>query len=179
MPEFIKNGKKIAPENLIYKWSNSAETYQSQSGFGKNVLILNSSILGKSELVNVTVTDTTNNLAARSSINITPVDPEIIFYENSPYYGHIFDTALTGSFNLKAEEVQILATPFFFTKEINLSYTWRINNQSVPSLDNSMTAIFRKPDDQTSGRSSIALQVSNPNKILQEADSNLTINFNK
>ena len=178
MPEFVKNGKRVAPENLIYEWSNGIDVYQNQSGYGKNVAILNGSILGQNDKIEVLVTDPTNNLAAEGFLDIAPVDPQIVFYENDPYYGHIFDMAITSSFNLKTDEVQILAAPYFFTKERSglLKYEWRLNNTSVPSLSGSRTAIFRKPEGE-SGQSVISLQMENTNRILQQADGRLIMNF--
>lgn len=178
MPEFVKNGKRISPQNLIYKWSNGINVYQSQSGYGKNVVIVDGSILGKSENIEVLITDPINNLVAQGFVDISPTDPEIVFYENNPYYGHIFDEALTGSFNLSTGEVQVLAAPFYFTKEASglLKYEWMLNGQAVPDLADSMTAIFRKPEGG-SGQSAISLRVTNTNRILQQADGSLIMNF--
>ncbi|MEK7200786.1 MAG: hypothetical protein AAB672_01505 [Patescibacteria group bacterium] len=178
MPEFVKNGKRTAPENLVYEWSNGVDVYQSQNGYGKSVLILNGSILGQTDKIEVLVTDPVNNLVAEAFLDIMPVDPEIVFYQNDPYYGHIFDTALTGSFELKTGEVQILAAPYFFTKEREglLKYEWRLNGTLVSNLYGSRTAIFKKPENQT-GRSVISLRMENINRILQQADSNLGIMF--
>ena len=177
-PDFVKNGKRVLPQNLVYEWSNDVEVYQSQSGYGKNVIVLSGSILGKNESIEVLVTDPVNNLVARKFIDIVPVNPEIVFYENSPYYGHIFDSAITNSFNLKTGEVQVLAAPFYFTKNDSglLKYEWQLNGQSVPNLFGSRTAVFKKPEDKT-GRSTISLRVENANRILQQADGKLTINF--
>jgi len=84
------------------------------------------------------------------------------------------------NFNLSGSEVQILAAPYFFTNENNyaLNYAWTLNGQSIPDLSGSRTAIFKKPDGQT-GQSNIALQVTNANRILQEADGSLIMNFTK
>lgn len=178
MPEFVKNGKKISPQNLIYEWSNGVDAYQSQSGYGKNVLILNGSVLGKEDEVEVLVTDPTNNLVADSFINIVPTDPEIVFYENNPYYGHLFDLAVKNTFDLKTGEVQILAAPYYFSKEREglLKYDWRLNGETVPNLVGSRTAIFKKPEGQ-SGVSNISLSIENLNRVLQQADAGLMIKF--
>jgi len=177
IPQFVSNGKKIAPENLIYKWSNDYSVYQDQSGYGKNVITINGSLLGKNESINVLVTDPSSNMSAEGFVDIPTVNPEIVFYENSPYYGYLFDSAITNIFNLKSEEVQILAAPFFFTNETDsiLNYVWQLNNQILPDLSNSRTAIFKKPEE--SGQSKISLEVTNENKILQQADTNLIMNF--
>lgn len=177
MPEFVKNGRRISPQNLIYKWSNSVETYQSQSGYGKNVIILNGSILGRDDEIEVLVTDPVNNLVANEFITISPTDPEVLFYENSPYYGHLFDTAVS-SFELKTAEAQVLAAPYYFSKESNggLSYDWQLNGFSIPELINSRTAIFKKPEG-LSGQSNIFLRVNNNNRVLQEGDASLIMQF--
>lgn len=180
MPEFVKAGRRISPQNLIYKWSNNTEVYQSKSGYGKNVLNLDGSLLGRSEKIEVLVTDPTNNLSAQGFVDISPTNPEIVFYENSPYYGHIFDSAINQSFVLKSGEIQILAAPYYFTKETTdlIQSEWRLNNRVVSDLSGSRTAIFRKPDGE-SGTSVISLHMQNFAKILQQADGNLTMNFEK
>lgn len=178
MPEFVRNGVRVSPQNLVYKWSNTVESYQSQSGYGKNVLVLKGSRLGRSESIRVEVSDPNSNLLARSTITIAPVQPEVIFYEKSPYYGHLFDTALNGTFSLKAEEVQVLAVPYFFSNEESgfLQYKWRLNSQSAPALTGSRAAVFKKPEEE-SGRSSISLSVESANHILQQASQSLMVNF--
>lgn len=177
MPEFVKNGKRIPPQNLIYEWGNGVDAYQSQSGYGKNTIIINGSLLGKIEKVEVLVRDPVNNLVADAFIDIAPSDPQILFYENNPYYGHNFDQALN-NFELKTAEVQILAAPYYFSKERagNLTYDWQLNGFSVPGLSNSRTAIFKKPEG-SGGQSNISLNIENLNRILQQADSNLTMQF--
>lgn len=177
-PNFVKGGKRVLPQNLVYEWSNDVEVYQSQSGYGKNVIILDGSLLGKSESIEVLVTDPVNNFVAKNFVDIAPVNPEIIFYENNPYYGHIFDSAVTNTFNLKTDEVQVLAAPYYFTKNDSglLKYEWRLNGQLVQNLFGSRTAVFKKPEDKT-GKSTISLRVENANRILQQADGKLTINF--
>ena len=179
MPEFVKGGKRVSPQNLVYEWSNATKINQSQSGYGKSTAVLNGSILGKQENIKVVVTDPVNNLTAQGFLDISPVDPEIVFYENDPYYGHIFDIAIPDTFNLKTDEVQILAAPYYFTKEGGglLQYEWRLNGQSIPDLSGSKTAIFRKPEDKTTGISNISLQVTNTGRILQQAGGNLKMIF--
>lgn len=181
MPEFIKDGKRISPQNLVYKWSNGINVYQSKSGYGKNVLTLNGSILGKNEDIEVLVTDPTSNLTAQGFINIAPVDPEIVFYQNDPYYGFIFDSAIKSPFSLKTDEIQIFATPYYFTKENGdlLKYDWQLNSQTIPNLADSRTAVFRKPEDKKDGQSVISLQMENTNRILQQASASLIMNINK
>jgi hypothetical protein len=180
MPEFVKNGKRILPQNLIYEWSNGINVYQNQSGYGKNVVLVDGSLLGRTEEIEVLVTDPVNNLVAQAFVDIAPSDPEVVFYQIDPYYGNIFDLALTGSFDLKDEELQILASPFFFSKENseNWQYEWQLNGTTIQNLFGSRTAVFRKPEGE-SGRSTISLRLANTDRILQQAENSLNINFKK
>lgn len=179
MPEFVKDGRRIPPQNLVYEWSNGINAYQNESGYGKNVVSLGGSLLGRVENIKVLVTDPISGLVAQGSVNIAPVSPEIVFYQNDPYYGNIFDESVAGSFKLKSNEVQILAAPYYFTNEgiSFLRFLWMLNGTEVPELSNSRTAIFRKPEDQTEGISNVSLRVENTNRILQQADGSLQMQF--
>lgn len=179
LPQFVKNGRAIPPSELIYNWTNGINAYPSQSGYGKNVLIVKGSVIGRSENIRVTVTDPVSGLSAFRSINIAPMDPEVIFYENDPYYGPLFNEALRGSFALDSDEVQLFAAPFFFTRgdEAMIKYAWRLNREVIASLAGSRTAIFRKPEGVDSGRSIISLEAENANRILQRAQKDLTMEF--
>jgi hypothetical protein len=144
------------------------------------VLILNGSVLGREEEIDLLVTDPNSNLVANGFINLRPTEPEIVFYQNDPYYGQIFDNTSSNIFDLKKEEIQFWVAPYYFSKEdLNrLSYKWQLNNESVPNLSNSRTAIFKKPE-ATTGRSAISLSIENINRILQQANQSLIINFEK
>jgi hypothetical protein len=124
--------------------------YENQSGYGKNTIVLNGSILGREDQVEVLVRDPINNLFATSFVTIVPLEPNIVFYENSAYYGHLFESAIPGIFDLKTGEVQILAAPYYFSKEVagKIKYDWRLNGASVPELSKSRTAIFKRPEGE-------------------------------
>ena len=134
--------------------------------------------LGRVENIEVLITDPVNNLVAQGFIDISPTDPEIVFYENSPYYGHLFDLAIENPFTLKSEEVQILVAPYYFSKDggSSLIYKWRLNGQTIPDLSGSRTAVFRKPEDEK-GQSVVSLQIENTSRVLQQADGSLIMNF--
>lgn len=178
MPEFIKNGTKIPPDNLIYKWANDVESYVNQSGYGKSTIALSGSMLGRGENIRVIATDIDGSMVAETHLSIAPVDPEIVLYENDPYYGFKINSAVPSNFRLKSNEVQIFVAPFYFSKENlnDLSLAWRLNNQAVGELFGSRTAIFRKPDGEV-GRSSVSITAENPERILQMADASIMINF--
>lgn len=177
VPEFYRNGNKIPAENLVYTWTNGLKAVQNQSGYGRNVVFLDGSLFGRTERIEVIVVDPINNLVASQVINIAPIAPEILFYENNPYYGYLFDVAIPNQFKLVSDEAEIVASPYFFTKEDVpfFNYNWRINNSTVPSIADSMSAIFRRPEE--SGRSQVSLEIANQSRLLQQAQKSFSINF--
>lgn len=181
MPNFQIDGKTLEPEKLIYEWSDGFEAYQSQSGYGRNVLILNGNILGKTQEIELFVRDPITNTSSNTSIEILPSDPEIIFYENDPFYGYNFEKALIQTIDMgKKEEVQVFASAFFFSKEngANIQYKWRLNGKNAPELENSKTVVFRRPEKEQ-GVANIKLEIENLNRVLQFANTNLNIKFDE
>lgn len=180
MPNFQVDGKVISPNKLIYEWSSGPDVYQSQSGYGRNVIVLNGNILGTEQEVEVFIRDPVTNTSNQSSINIDTSDPEVIFYENDPYYGYNFEKAISSPINMdNKEEFQVFAYPFFFSKETNnLKYRWKLNNKDAPELEDSKIVVFRKPENE-SGVASIKLEIENLNRVLQFANTSLNIKFDE
>lgn len=179
MPEFVKNGVRISPQNLIYQWSDGVEAYDSQSGYGRSSFVIDGNILGIENTVELLVTDPTHNLVAESSITIDPSDPEILFYENDPYYGYLYEQALGSSVELKRDEIQVVVSPYYVSRENRgIQYSWRLNGQDAPQLETSQTAIFRRPDDSR-GTSIIDVEVKNARRVLQFAEGSLSIRFDE
>lgn len=177
VPEFYKDGKRIKSENLVYTWSNKTEVFQDKSGYGKNIIILNGSKLGDTDSIELLVTDPSNNLVADAFVDIFPTDPLIVFYRNDPFYGQLYNTSMPSLYDLKTEEVQLVASPYYFSKEKlnNMNYEWRINGSVVEELSTSLSAIFKKPEE--AGESRISLQIENQNRILQSANKGVSIRF--
>jgi len=178
IPEFVRNGQRVSSSNLVYKWTKGTDVLESNSGYGKDSVLVSGSLFGRTDEIQVIATDPVSGSSAATIIYISPTNPEIIFYQNDPYYGHIFDTAVSNTLDLKSEEVEIVAAPFYFSKESGsgLRYEWRLNNQIISSLYGSMTAIFKRPEGE-SGSSAISLRIENQNKVLQQANESLIIKF--
>lgn len=179
MPDFRDaQGNPIPAKSLIFKWSDGNNTYDDQSGYGKNVLRINGSLLGRDERIDVLVTDPNSNKVAFDYIQIPTIIPEVVFYEVSPFYGPRFNKSISDSLKLSGEEIEVFAAPFF-ASDINKSTTyfnWKLNGISSTELLRSKTVVFRKPEGK-SGSSNISLTVENGSKILQETTGSFRINF--
>lgn len=178
MPNFIKNGSVIDPKTLIYEWSNGLNAYQSQSGYGKNILLINGSVLGQEDRIELLVRDPASNMVTNGFLTISPIDPELVFYEKNPFYGYIFEKSLGSNVTMKGEELEVWTAPYNLSNENsrNLRYEWRLNGSVAPELSNSRSAVFRRPEEG-SGNSSVSLKIENLNRILQYVENTLMIKF--
>ncbi len=180
IPNFSFGSSKLKDGDLIFNWSNDSVDFQDQSGLGKNTLLLNGSVTGQNENINVVVTDPTTNTTADAHVTIPTHEPELLFYKIDPYYGIILDRTLTNPYPLTEPELQVLGAPYFLTRDSGnrVTYNWTLNGNSIPNLTYSRTAVFRKPED-SKGESLLSLTIDNSLRILQEAENKLVIQFDK
>ncbi len=173
-----RSGKRLDPKTLVYKWSKNGTLDDTASGYGKTSYVsIQSSFVRSGDDISVTVQTPNENFSFSESVTLSPVDPEIIFYEKNPLYGIWLENALPSILNLDREEIAVEAEPYFFSsnsKVLNLEYQWSLNDQSVFNFDNKSTLILRKIEGE-SGTSNIELNLSNGTHILQGASRNLTI----
>jgi hypothetical protein len=163
-----------SPSKLIYTWRVNDEVLD-QSGYGRDSVSITNNGLGGAIAVELLVTDPSTNTTASNYMVIGPVEPSIVFYENNPLYGIVFDRAIS-FVNLEKSEMTILAAPFnlFFSQATDVDYKWSVNGASSDALGRAIT--LRKPDSG-SGASSISLEATNTKKLMQFAKSSFLIKF--
>ena len=182
MPNFLsKSGVGINPSKLVYTWRQDDSVIEDQSGYAKNVLRINGSILLQPTGIEVEVTGSGKE-DAKKIIALSPTLPTAIFYENNPLYGVLFNKALYGNFDFKdALEKNIEAFPFFFgankKSDGNLAYEWNINGAIINLPANQSGTTFRNTTGD-SGTSAIGVKIDNNNNFIEEANQSLNINFN-
>ena len=183
LPELINSaGGKIPVNNLIYSWKKNDRVEQASSGFGKNTFMFSGSVPVRDTLIEVTVSSLDGSVSAYKSVNITNIPPKILFYENSPVYGIMFNKAIVNPVNMLADEFGILAMPYFYSVGYattpDLNFAWTMNSQPVGNQDpkNSFTV---RTDVAGSGTANIGLKISNNVRIFQFTDSKYSVNFNK
>ncbi|MFA5736676.1 MAG: hypothetical protein WC893_00725 [Candidatus Paceibacterota bacterium] len=180
IPNIINSsGKKTLSENLSYRWYINGNLVSNSSGIGRNTFLTSANKDFTEKIINVLVSDSSNNLVAENSLSIKPQAPKIIFYESKPLEGIDYNNALSNNLTLINQEITIKAQPYFFgLNQIGQpSFSWLLNNQKfTPPNDNSLVTFRYKPE--TEGLSKINLVVANSNST-QKAISSLLINFNK
>lgn len=181
MPGFVSSGgTQISAKNLIYKWTKDDTVLGSLSGYGKNTLTLTGSVISKPMLIEVDAQSQDGSLKASREIEVAPSDVQALLYPTDPLYGTLFNKSISSFFNLNGKEISFEAFPYYFSgysrSNSSLSYTWQMNSTqiNVPSTQDNMT--FRN-DGNSTGNSTVALAISEIDKILQNTSTNFTINF--
>ncbi len=183
IPELIKaNGEKISAQNIIYSWKKNGKVEQSASGIGKNTFVFPGTVPIRDNTIEVTASSLDGDIYAYKKVEITNDSPKIIFYENSPVYGIMFNKAIKGSVKLLTDEFSVLAIPYFFSSGYattpDLDYIWTMNGQTVGNQEpkNSFTTRIEKAG---SGTANIGLKISNNVRIFQFTNNDYSINFDK
>lgn len=168
MPNFDQAHK------LIYKWTINNEVLQDQSGYGRNSISIINNGLGGNINVELLVTDPSGTTAAQNSLVIPQNNPSLVFYENSPLYGPVFDHALS-SFDMQNAELSVLAYPLNIDANLLdiLNYKWLVNSKKTDESGRAIT--LRKPD--TAGQSQITLKISNDKNVMQYAQGDFLVKF--
>jgi hypothetical protein len=175
------SGKEISPTNLVYQWKKDSGTvYSDQSGFGKQYIDLDGTLVPRPYSVTVTVTTKDGTTSAQGIASIIPHAPRVVFYVNDPLYGQLFNKAIGDSFRLGTEsESGIVAIPLGFSGapgDSNLSFGWMINGFEHPELNSKDSIVLRAPSD-AAGSSNIQLTVNNTAGLIQAATGNFSVIF--
>jgi len=175
------SGIEYDPKTLIYAWKKNDRVLESQSGYGKQSIVLVGDIVPRPYTLDVTVSSKTGAQAQGISI-IGAQSPSIGFYADDPLYGALFNRGLKNSVYIGSQkEAVVLAVPFGFNKlksgSNNLSFTWLINNSVHPELTSNESVILRSPEG-LAGSSNIELSILNNQKILQGTRAGFSALFN-
>ena len=180
IPNLSSAKGKLPINSLSYKWRKDDKAQQSQSGFGKNSLVIKTSYLDQDTHVLVNVSDLESLTSGSGEIILNAIRPKILFYENDPELGIQFQKGIETNYDLTKENVSFFTAPYFFSpKNINandLSFTWNINGEDIttPSPKNILSI---KPNAGEKGTANIKLKIDNTNTLFQNLEKTLNVNF--
>lgn len=132
IPYFIYQGKKIAGENLLFKWYLNGDF--KIKGWGKDSFVFKTGLFSEEEYeVRVEISSQSEILIQEQTLNITVQNPRIIFYEYSPFEGIKFQKAVSEFKTSAGDYVQFIAEPYFTPNDKieGLSYEWKMNGQKI------------------------------------------------
>ncbi|KKU26570.1 MAG: hypothetical protein UX39_C0008G0033 [Candidatus Magasanikbacteria bacterium GW2011_GWA2_46_17] len=173
-------GGTLSAKNLVYNWKVDGHPATAASGYGKNFIFFRGDIPLKAANITVEVSSVDQSYVAEGNTVITPVQPGIVFYEDSPLLGVLQNRALFGNITLRDEEIKIVAIPYFVgvteREGRGLSYNWRLNEQKITgSLDKS--ALSFRQEKESAGNARVSLEVSSPSRIFQTVTSEISLLF--
>ena len=181
VPSFSRGGAAMSSESLIYTWKEGDDVIGDSSGKGKSLFVFRGSVPIRPKTISVLVESPDRTMAAEASVDIAPVAPRLLFYEEHPLYGLLLGKALVGSFLLKGDETRISALPFYFETDAraskNILYDWQLNYQELP-LEKGPALTLRRIVE-TAGKSNLFLEArsADEDKLFQAAEERLTIEF--
>ncbi|HVU06500.1 MAG TPA: hypothetical protein VHC46_01220 [Thermodesulfobacteriota bacterium] len=173
------NGKRADPKTLVYSWKKNGMADGAQSGYGKDSYTgTQSSYVRGGDDISVEVSTVSHDAGATRTITITPAAPEVLFYENSPLYGIVYERALAGSMTLAGEEITLRAEPFNISASKmllnDLSIDWTLNDTTVSDFKD-RNEITLRTTGAAGGQSNIGILIQHKTKLLQGGQASLVI----
>jgi len=181
-PDITVSGTKILSKNLNFKWIKDDYVLGSNSGKGRDSIIVNSTIPVRDINITVEILDDGGNVLATNSKLIIKNTPKILFYEDNSLYGVLYNRAITGSYYLGTkEELKIVAKPFSFSflkdTASEANYVWGVNGNSVSPNEKINELILKQTTTGAKGTASISLDLNNTDKINQYASEAFDVSF--
>ncbi|AKM83940.1 TPA: hypothetical protein DCZ46_01240 [Candidatus Campbellbacteria bacterium] len=179
IPNFIGSNKsKISDDKLMYVWKKNGNIINGSQGMGKNMLYYDMEKNFRDSVLTVEVSNSDDSIKAKSSVSIKEIKPKIVFYENDPLMGIVFEKALNKKTDLLKEEITVTAQPFFFSKDDikneKLEYKWKLNNKILDDVVGDFITL-KKGEDK--GTANLSLNIQDKNRVMQSATNILNINF--
>jgi hypothetical protein len=179
VPQLVDaSGNPIDPKGLIYQWKENTFVLGSQSGYGKQSLTVTGSVIAEPLTINVIVSSADGSAHAEAQIKLQPQSPSIVFYEDDPLYGVLYNSSITGTLNLIHNQTKIIAAPYGFDVGApGLVYNWSMNGSPQSNLSSS-TSVVLGVNGGEQGSSNVDLNMQNDAQdILQSAESSFTAVF--
>ena len=183
IPNFVRNGTKIAASDLVYTWRINGNVRQDVSGYGRNVFSTKGSLIERPMQVSVDVSAVNSTLKATQSISLQSTTPDIALYENNPLLGVVYEKAIEGTFKLERPQVDFEGVPYFFSgankDDTILNYKWYINGTEVMSKSPNENYMVLQNDKNLEGTAVVNVSLSHTANILQNAKTSLGLDFKK
>jgi len=178
-PNFKANGTiGIEPGGLTYNWLDNITTVPEYSGYGKNFILFEGSILHDSHTITALVTSDTS-AQSNAFVDLAPFQPNVLVYEDSPLYGVLTNKALPISFFLTNSEITLTSYPYYFgfklKNDADSKYTWSMNGADITGT-NQPSMVFKATSDKA-GKTTVGIDVQSVSNFLVEASQSLNISF--
>lgn len=182
IPNFIKNGRTVDPETLVYNWKRNDNIILDSSSYGASSILIQNNKLRASEVISVTASTADDSNNGTADQYITFFNPKILFYQKDPTTGITSPFARTFS-NMRTAQLTVVAEPYFFSLSQKnpsaLDFSWSVNNDPVSLSDTRNKQLLNLQNPGGSGNANLKLTITNPLTVYQKAVNSLRVNFVK
>lgn len=180
-PELVTEaGYRIPAENLVYTWKVDGKVMQDSSGYGKSSMVMEGKIIPRPMIVSVDVSAYNSPLTATKAIEVVAESPELLLYEDNLLYGILRDRSIPSGASVIANEVRLIAEPYFLSVHIpesaDVRYEWTLNGERVSSLERPHVIGLENRSGE-SGRATLGLNATHISKLLQIPSTSLVLQF--
>ncbi|MDP6659782.1 MAG: hypothetical protein QF679_02135 [Candidatus Pacebacteria bacterium] len=174
-------GSLVSSEGLIYTWTRNNKVIGSQSGKGKRVFSTKAPFGEEVDVISVKVSTPDGLVTGGRLVEVSSSEPKIVFYEEDPLLGQMFNKAIDKDFGVGEEEKQFTAYPYFFSVDgrnsRDLDFSWQVNGREIENLDEDRGSLVVANEGGGSGSSILSLDIRNLVRIFQSASAGFSINF--
>ncbi|PIQ91352.1 MAG: hypothetical protein COV70_04245 [Parcubacteria group bacterium CG11_big_fil_rev_8_21_14_0_20_39_22] len=176
-----QDGSRINSNDLVFTWKKGDRVIGSESGVGVDTFIAEGDIPIRETVVSVEVRSFDDIYVAEKTIVVKPTSPTILFYRNDPFYGIMFNSALSNPFSFSSDEIEITSIPYSFNAERrndpNILFSWSMNGTALPVSGAGQSELVLRNEGNRSGQSLVSLRASHRSRIFQFADNDIRIQF--
>ncbi len=138
----VNDGTGAPASAYTYQWSENSTVLLGGPVKGKNVLDLTVSRF-EGKTISVTVVNADGITVGKSRLELTPAEPRLLFYEQSPLRG-LLERAVTRPLPLISDEITVYGEPYFLHMPASADradFSWDIGGSPVNAVSGAPNAI--------------------------------------
>lgn len=174
----LVNGNAIPPASLLYTWRLNGKVLEGGSIRGRNVVTF-SMPQGQYATINLDVRNATGEPIARRIFDLFKVNPDLLFYESSGFYG-LKQKAARAEVSLIGNSITMRAEPYNLdVKTYNNPdfLEWSINGVTNPNSASNPYEVTLATEGGLSGKTSVDFHVRNTVQLLQGAQGGFRVSY--
>lgn len=178
IPDTNGSNNSLSAGNFVYNWKKDDFVISNASGYNKNTFTFQGPKPYALLNVKVQISPLIGSGNSEISINIPSAKPFILFYENDPLQGILYNKTLSSTITLSKKELSLSAEPYFFSpnraENVYSNYSWALNGARVANVTHLLTL---RNDSGKPGTSKLSLSVNGVTETFQSASKSMIINF--
>jgi len=149
---YTNSGKKMSSRELSFTWYQDGQKRETFSGYGKDQANFSGFSSLKDTSIKVVVADSSETIVAERTLALRSYGTQIMFYEESPLQGTLYNRAYWDTYTLREREVALRAEAYFGTTESRTpTFSWQINNLPAASDPENSGILVLRQDKPGSG----------------------------